>query len=52
MMTRKKKKREGGQGKKIVETEKKDKIKDNKVMMLQQLMQNNFTHGKIKGQVT
>lgn len=32
--------------------EKKDKIKDNKVMMLQQIMQHNFTHGKIKGQVT
>jgi hypothetical protein len=29
-----------------------DKIKDNKVMMLQQIMQHNFTHGKIKGQVT
>lgn len=34
------------------ESEKKDKIKDNKVMMLQQIMQHNFTHGKLKGQVT
>jgi len=41
------------QSRKVVpETEKKDKIKDNKVLMLQQIMQHNFTHGKIKGQVT
>jgi len=55
IMMHKKKKKDGHlsvQTKKIPESEKKDKIKDNKVMMLQQLMQHNFTHGKIKGQVT
>ena len=53
---KKKKRKESNmmtQNKKVVpESEKKDKIKDNKVMMLQQIMQHNFTHGKIKGQVT
>ena len=50
----KKKKKDGNMmNKKVtVQQEKKDKIKDNKVMMLQQIMQHNFTHGKIKGQVT
>ena len=47
----KKKKKDGNSPVRKVGEEKKDLVKNNRVIMLERIMHQNFTHGNIKGHV-